>query len=248
METTPPSGRASDPKRTVLITGAAQGIGFACGVRFHSAGHDVIGVDLRTPSGGAPAWASSFLEVDVSSATDVDRLRDQVGPVDVLVNSAGVVGPNCPTWEIDDAEWDRTLAVNLTGTFNTIRAFVPAMREHGWGRIVNIASIAARTGSTRPAMAYGASKAALVAVTKHLATNLGPHGINVNAIAPGAIDTPMSRRQGLGSAGMMPREDIPLRRHAEPEEVASVAAFLASDAASFVQGTTIDVNGGKLMV
>lgn len=235
-------------ERTALVTGSAQGIGRATVHALAQAGHRVVGLDVLEQEDGP------LLRSITADLTDHDRIESlvaelvaDVGPIDILVNNAGLL-IETPLEATTFDEFDRTMKVNVWAAFALARATSIGMRERGWGRIVNIASIAARTGSTRPAMAYGASKAALVAVTKHLATNLGPHGINVNAIAPGAIDTPMSRRQGLGSAGMMPREDIPLRRHAEPEEVASVAAFLASDAASFVQGTTIDVNGGKLMV
>lgn len=241
MVATTPSDHAS--RRNVLITGAARGIGFACGVRFHDAGHDVIGVDLRTPTDGAPTWASSFLEVDVSSAPDVDRLRDEVGHVDILVNSAGIVGPNCPTWEIGDAEWGHTLAVNLTGTFNTIRAFVPAMREHGWGRIVNIASIAGKEGNPNLA-AYSASKAAVIALTKSVAKEVATNGVLVHSVAPAVIATPMNEGTDPDVLAYM-LSRIPMGRAGTSDEVAAVVAWLASDECTFTTGACHDVSGGR---
>lgn len=234
-------------ERIALVTGSAQGIGRATVNALNDAGHRVIGVDVREQDDGPLIKA---IIADLSDHEDIDAMVGElvadVGPIEILINNAGLL-IETPLEATTFDEFDRIMKVNVWAAFALARAASVGMRERGWGRIVNIASIAARTGSTRPAMAYGASKAALVAVTKHLATNLGPDGITVNAIAPGGIDTPMSRGQGLGSKSG-PRLDIPLRRHAEASEVASVAAFLASDAASFVHGTTIDVNGGKLMV
>lgn len=229
--------------RTALVTGSAQGIGRATAQALAEHGHHVIGLDVREQDDGPMART---VVADLADHSSLDHLVGELGPIDILVNNAGLL-IETPLESTTFVEFERIMTVNVWAAFALARAASTSMRERQWGRIINIASIAARTGSTRPAMAYGASKAALVAVTKHLATNFGPYGITVNAIAPGAIDTPMSRGQGLGTT-MMPREDIPLRRHAEPEEVASVVAFLASEEASFVHGTTIDVNGGKLMV
>lgn len=233
--------------RTALVTGSAQGIGRATVDALAASGHRVIGLDVRDQD---TTNLVAAITADLSDDTAIDGLVDDIvathGNIDVLVNNAGLL-IETPLEATTFDEFDRIMRVNVWAAFALSRAAAHGMRANGWGRIINIASIAARTGSERPAMAYGASKAAIVAVTKHLAWNFGPDGINVNAVAPGAIDTPMSRRQGLGTE-QGPRLDIPLRRHADASEVASVVDFLASDAASFVQGTTIDVNGGKLMV
>ncbi|MFB0493711.1 3-oxoacyl-[acyl-carrier protein] reductase [Methylobacterium sp. OAE515] len=154
------------------------------------------------------------------------------GPFDTVINNAGISpkhdGAAHRVWEMDPAEWNRVVAVNLTGSFNTVRALSPAMCAAGRGWIVNLSSVAGKTYSPIVACHYAASKAGLIGLTKHLAAELGPFGIRVNAIAPGRIETPMGR---LGAA----------------EEVADLAFYLTSAEASFVTGQTVDVAGGLYM-
>ncbi|GAA0998566.1 hypothetical protein GCM10009555_098110 [Acrocarpospora macrocephala] len=144
--------------RTALITGGASGLGKAAAIRLEADGVKVITLDVAD---------GADLVVDVTDAAAVQAAAEQVGPVDILVNSAGIVGPNVPLWEIPLDSWQRTFDVNVNGTFHTCRAFVPGMREHGWGRIVNLASMAGKDGN--PNMApYSASKAAVIELTKSL--------------------------------------------------------------------------------
>jgi NAD(P)-dependent dehydrogenase (short-subunit alcohol dehydrogenase family) len=189
---------------------------------------------------------------DLSDSATPDRLvravEDELGPVDVLAANAGLSRP--ASWEdVDAATFDETVAVNLRAPFLLSRAFGAGMKERGWGRIVNISSVGARTGAMSQAAVYASTKAGLIALTKNFARNYGPHGVTVNAVAPGAIETPMVAGQAEVTPGL--RESItpqiPLRRFAQPSELAAVVAFLASDAASFVTGATVDVNGGWFM-
>jgi 3-oxoacyl-[acyl-carrier protein] reductase len=185
------------------------------------------------------------LQADLASPEAIAALLSDVGRVDVLVNNAAVLVEK-PIEETSLAEFDLTIAVNLRAPFLLSRGFGAGMRERGWGRIINIASIAARTGGMSQVAAYGASKAGLVALTKNFARNYGPDGVTVNAVAPAAILTPMAESQERVTPGAMATTaaTIPLRRIASPSEVATVVDFLASDGASFITGATIDVNGG----
>jgi 2-dehydro-3-deoxy-L-rhamnonate dehydrogenase (NAD+) len=161
----------------------------------------------------------------------------------VLVNSAGVVGPNKPLWEVSDEEWARTFEVNTTGIFRMCRAVVPGMAERGWGRIVNIASIAGKEGNPNLS-AYSASKAAVIGMTKSLGKELATTGVLVNAIAPAVIETPMNAAtapevlQRLVSL-------IPMRRLGQAAEVAELVAWLASDRCTFSTGAVYDISGGR---
>jgi NAD(P)-dependent dehydrogenase (short-subunit alcohol dehydrogenase family) len=231
-------------QRTALVTGAARGIGFACAQRLRSSGCRVVGADLAPDA--LAAVSEQFDEVhpvDVSDSASVDALRNRVGPVDIVVNSAGIVGPNMPTWLISDAEWSATLDVNLGGTFNVLRAFVPAMIERGWGRIVNIASIAGKEGNPNLA-AYSASKAAVIGLTKSIGKELATTGVLVNAIAPAVIATEMNASNTPEVLQYMISK-IPMGRTGTVDEVAALVSWLASDECSFSTGACYDISGGR---
>ena len=245
---------------TAIVTGGASGIGLAISERLALDGAKVSIFDLdidqaeraaqgiRDEGGGAIAC-----EVDVSDRAQVDeavaRTRSTLGRVLVLVNGAGKDSFD-PFMDISTELWERIIAVNLTGTFHCTQAALPDMIEAKWGRIVNISSSSAQTGAVLMGH-YASSKGGVIALTKSLALELGPLGITVNTIPPGAIDTPMSRRaaeEGRFGGGTL--EDVgrhlPVRRVGIPEDIASACAYLVSDEAGYVTGQVIGVNGGRV--
>jgi 2-dehydro-3-deoxy-L-rhamnonate dehydrogenase (NAD+) len=220
--------------RTAIVTGGRSGLGKAAAARLADDGVKVLTLDVAE---------GADLLVDVTDPAAVHAAAERVGPVDILVNSAGIIGPNAPLWEISLEGWERTFAVNVRGTFNTCQAFVPGMRERGWGRIVNIASIAGKDGN--PNMSpYSASKAAVIALTKSLGKELATSGVLVNAVAPAVIETPMNAAtspQALAHITSL----IPMKRVGQPEEVAELIAWLASDKVTFSTGAVYDISGGR---
>jgi 2-dehydro-3-deoxy-L-rhamnonate dehydrogenase (NAD+) len=220
--------------RTALVTGGASGLGAATAIRLAKDGITVVTLDLAD---------TADLVVDVTDAAAVRAAAERAGPVDILVNSAGVIGPNAPLWETPLDGWLRTFAVNVHGTFNTCHAFVPAMRERGWGRIVNLASMAGKDGNPNMS-AYSASKAAVIALTKSLGKELATSGVLVNAIAPAVIDTPMNATTDPEALAHI-TSLIPMRRIGRPEEVAELIAWLSSDRISFSTGAVYDISGGR---
>jgi 3-oxoacyl-[acyl-carrier protein] reductase len=220
--------------RTAVVTGGASGIGAAVVERLRTDGLRVIVVDLN---------AAADIVIDVSSAEAVERYAAELSVADVLVNSAGIVGPAGPLWEITPSDWERTLAVNLTGSFLMCRAVVPGMRKRGWGRIVNIASVAGKEGNPNLS-AYSASKAGVIALTKSLGKELATDGVLVNAVTPAVIDTPMNRATPPDVLAYM-IEKIPMRRVGRPGEVAELVAWLCSDRCSFSTAAIFDLTGGR---
>ncbi|MFH8406345.1 SDR family NAD(P)-dependent oxidoreductase [Streptomyces sp. NPDC018019] len=239
--------------RTVLITGSAQGLGAALVRAFHAEGAYVAALDLDDTANRALATALApdgehVLPVhadlrDLAATEAAYRAVRAWRPVDVLVNNAA--RPLARSlWEITPEEWDEVFAVNLRAVFFLTRAVAGDMRERGFGRIVNMASIAGQTPRPTGA-AYGTSKAGLIALGRVFAAELAGDGITVNTVAPAMIDTPMVRSVGPEALAGLTAQ-VPLGRIATPEEVARVAVFLAS-AETFVTGATYDVNGGALM-
>jgi 3-oxoacyl-[acyl-carrier protein] reductase len=187
--------------------------------------------------------------------------RATYGPIDVLANVAGIGDTSSLEGiaAVDDARWHRVLEVNLSGSFFLCRAVIPSMAERGRGAVVNVSSLAGRSKSALGGLAYSASKAGLLGLTRHLAFDYGPRGVRVNAICPGGVDTPMLRAGGV-SAARSPEEEaarrtrlaayqyfMPIKRISQPEEQAAALAFLASDDASYINGVALDVNGGLFM-
>ncbi|MEO7233799.1 MAG: SDR family NAD(P)-dependent oxidoreductase [Lapillicoccus sp.] len=220
--------------RTAIVTGGMSGLGAACVTRLRADGLNVVTFDRADGADHV---------LDVSAADEVADAMRAVGVVDVLVNSAGVVGPNRPLWEVDAADWRRTFQVNVDGVFTLCKAVVPGMVEAGWGRIVNLASIAGKDGNPNLS-AYSASKAAVIALTKSLAKELATTGVIVNSVAPAVFETPMNAET---SPEVLDRLTslIPMRRLGQPHELAALVSWLVSDECSFSSGACYDISGGR---
>jgi 2-dehydro-3-deoxy-L-rhamnonate dehydrogenase (NAD+) len=227
--------------RVALVTGGASGIGAATAERLAAGGAQVAIFDR--------AVADGYLTVtgDLSRSADLDdavrRTEEELGPVDILVNSAGIPGDSLRTVDVPDEEWERVLAVNATGSFYACRAVLPGMIERGYGRIVLVASIAGKEGNPMAA-AYSASKAAVIAMTKAIGKDVAGTGVLVNCIAPAVIETPILTGLSQGHIDYMV-ERIPLGRMGQADEVATLACWLASEDCSFSTGATYDISGGR---
>jgi 2-dehydro-3-deoxy-L-rhamnonate dehydrogenase (NAD+) len=229
--------------RVALVTGAASGIGAAVARRLLAEGARVASLDLDT---GAPQGVLAIAG-DVSRSPDVDaavaRVEDELGPIDVLVCSAGVPGDSLRTVDVPDEEWRRVMGINADGVFYSNRAVLPGMVERGYGRIVNVASIAGKEGNPM-AGAYSASKAAVIGMTKAIGKDVARTGVLVNCVAPAVIETPILEGITQEHIDYMV-ERIPMGRIGEPEEVAALVCWLASEECSFSTGATYDISGGR---
>jgi 3-oxoacyl-[acyl-carrier protein] reductase len=237
--------------QTALVTGAATGIGEAIAIRLAAAGATVAVIDLNLPEAEQVAATlpngSFAVEADVAQAVSVrrcvDLVLDKTGRIDVLVNNAGIAGPAGYIWEQTDQDWQRNIAINLTGVFNFCRAVVPHMRSRSYGRIVNIASIAGKEGNPRM-IPYSATKAGVIGLTKALGKELATDGICVNAVSPAVVQTRILDQLPPAQVTYM-TDRIPMKRTGKPEEVAAVVHFLSSPECSFVTAQCYDVSGGR---
>ncbi|WP_435581857.1 SDR family NAD(P)-dependent oxidoreductase [Amycolatopsis thermoflava] len=224
----------SYPEVLALVTGGASGIGAAVATRLRAEGVRVVTADL------APGADE---KLDVTDPEAVDALVAALGPVGILVHSAGIVGPSKPVAELGFEEWRTTFRVNVDGTFLMCRAVLPGMVRAGWGRIVTMASIAAKDGNPTQS-AYSASKAAVVGFTKSLGKELATTGVLVNAVAPAAVETPMNAHT---DPAVLARSQslTPMGRFGKPEEIAELVAWLCSARVSFSTGAVYDASGGR---
>jgi NAD(P)-dependent dehydrogenase (short-subunit alcohol dehydrogenase family) len=242
----------SGSKKVALVTGAARGIGLATATRFledgwHVAMLDMLGDTLRSAVDGlGRAEAILALEADVSDASAiraaVEQTQRQFGRIDALVNNAGIAVFK-PMLDVTLEEWQRVLAVNLTGPFLMTQAVAPIMRDRGSGAIVNITSISGLRASTLR-VAYGTSKAGLAHLTKQQAAELGEYGIRVNAVAPGPVDTAMAKAVHTPAIRADYHDHIPLNRYGLETELANAICFLCGDQASYITGQVLAVDGG----
>lgn len=249
--------------KVVIVTGAAGGIGRAAAERFASEGAKVVVVDrvgsplAETVSAVQRAGGEALaVEADVSKGAEVERyVREAVarfGGIDVLFNNAGILGSMAAITEYPEEMFDRVLGVNAKGVWLGIKTVAPIMRERGGGAIVNTASTAAQ-GAAPGLVAYSASKHAVIGITKTAAVELAPQGIRVNCICPGPIETGMMREAERGVNPDHPEQErgawaeaVPLKRYGQPAEIAAMAAFLASEEASYITGAVHNVDGGLM--
>jgi len=236
--------------RVAVVTGAASGIGRDAALRLERDGFTVVGLDLDEVGLEASAALSSAITChvcDVTSAgsvqTAIAKVVSEHGRLDSVLNSAGITGPTLPTWELADEDWARVVAVNLTGTYNVVKAALGPMRSAGYGRIVNMASIAGKEGNPN-LMAYSATKAGVIGLTKSVAKEVATEGVLVNSIAPAVVRTPINEGVDPETQAYMVGK-IPMGRLGEVEEVSELISYLASDRCTFSTGACFDLSGGR---
>jgi 3-oxoacyl-[acyl-carrier protein] reductase len=243
--------------RVALVTGASRGIGRACALALASEGASVVVNYVRSDekaravvgeikSSGGDAIA---FKADVSDIAQVKKMRaaaaKKFGDVELLVNNAGI-HQHLKSWELSSADWERVIATNLTSIFNTANVFAPAMIKKKWGRIVNVASVIGYIGTDHE-VHYAASKGGAVSATKALALELAPHGVRVNAVAPGYIDTDMTKFSSEKERKFYLAK-VPMGRLGKPSEIADAVAFLCSEKSSYITGSVLHVNGGLALL
>ena len=239
--------------KVAIVTGGNQGIGYATAVSLAAAGANVV-IMARNAKINREAvnninnlypGKASGEEMDVTSKESVKaafaRVYQKFGHFDILVNNAGICNLSQPFENIDEDKWDQVMDVNLKGILHCVKAAIPIFKSQNNGKIINVASLAGEVGGIATSADYVASKAAVIGLTKSLARYLGQYNVNVNAVAPGFIATEMTKEMSI------PMNVIPLGRIGRPEDVADGIVFLASERASYITGTTLDVNGGVFM-
>jgi 3-oxoacyl-[acyl-carrier protein] reductase len=239
--------------RSAVVTGAARGIGYACAERLLRSGATVVLWDLDAAALTASAEKLAKLGtvhtcvVDVSDENSVAAAAKDTlgaaGKVDILVNNAGITGPNMATWDYPPAAWRKVLDIDLVGPFLCTRALVPGMIERGYGRIVNVASVAGKEGNPN-ASAYSAAKAGLIGLTKSLGKELATSGVLVNCVTPAAAQTELFGQMTQEHIQYM-LSKIPMNRFIKVEEIAALIVWLSSDECSFSTGAVFDLSGGR---
>jgi len=243
--------------KTAIVTGAASGMGEATAKKLSEHGATIAVNDVNSTervveeikrSGGKAIG----YEADVTDYLQVETMAEEIisthGRIDILVNNAGILRRRRSIEEIEDAEWDLLMKINVKGVFNSCKAVLGYMKEQRSGKIVNVSSSAGRSTSELGGAHYTASKAAVLGFTRHLAREAAPYNINVNSICPGLIDTPMVRQTTSKEELERHLEGIPMARLGKPEEEAELVLFLVSDASSYINGATIDLNGASLLI
>ncbi|KAJ54967.1 3-oxoacyl-ACP reductase [Actibacterium mucosum KCTC 23349] len=225
--------------RRAVVTGGSSGIGLAIARRLLAEGAIVTSWDIAPPPEGS---GLTHAQVDVTDMNAVQSAAD-TARADVLICSAGITGPNAPTWDYPADAWQKVFDLNVNGVYNCVRAVVPAMRDAGFGRIVTIASVAGKEGNPN-APAYSASKAAVIGLMKTLGKELAQTGVTANAVAPGAVETPIFDQMTQAHIDFM-KSKIPMGRFGTVDEIAAMACWLASDEASFTTGAVFDQSGGR---
>ena len=244
--------------KVVIVTGAARGMGKATAAAFAREGARVVVNDVLPDAAEraadeirAAGGAATAVAADVSRREEAQRLVQEAvrlyGTVDVLVNNAGILSRTALE-AISEDEWDRTMAVNVKGVFLCSQAVFPVMQAKRYGKIVNVASSAGRSVSTFGGAAYTTSKAAVLGLTRHIAREGAPHGINCNSTSPGSMDTEMVRENATPERIAAESAKIPLGRLGTAEDEAGLVLFLASADAAYITGATVDLNGGDLMI
>jgi 3-oxoacyl-[acyl-carrier protein] reductase len=239
--------------RVAVVTGGAQGIGYATSERLLRSGAAVVIWDIDAAKleeakaslskvGTVSGYAVELTSDAAVAATTAQTIQDS-GHIDILVNNAGITGGNAPTWELDPEVWRRVIEVNLIAPYLTCRAVAPHMTARGWGRIVNVASVAGKEGNPN-ASHYSASKAGVIALTKSLAKEIATKGVLVNAIAPAVARTAMFAQMTEAHIAYMLGK-IPMGRFVEVEEIAAMIAWLSSEDCSFTTGSVFDISGGR---
>ena len=245
--------------KVAIVTGAASGIGRATALALAECGaavtinyrHNESGAELLRKQIVSNGGRAITVQADVTIAADIDalvkRTTEEFGPVDILVNNAGSLIERLRILDLTEQRWDEVMDLNLKSAFLCSKAVAASMMERKTGAIINLSSIAGRNGGALGSIHYSTAKGGLITFTKGLAKELAPYGVRVNAVSPGVIDTPYHEQ--FSSPEMMKSyvNVIPLGRVGRPDEVAKVIAFLASDAASYLAGETIEINGGMFM-